>query len=110
MIKIDRRSRQSGLIVAGALTCTALLLSACSRDDGGTAPALPATERGEQVFDENCGVCHGAEGRGPALAEIKALPSSERRDRIRNHPVAGQIPQRLPAAQLSDVLEFLDAE
>ena len=60
--------------------------------------------------DDNCGVCHGTGGRGPALAELKALSSAERRDRIRNHPIAGQIPQRLPAHQLSDVIEFLEPE
>jgi hypothetical protein len=44
------------------------------------------------------------------LAELKALSSAERRDRIRNHPIAGQIPQRLPAHQLSDVIEFFESE
>ena len=66
-----------------------------------------AIERGEQAFIENCGICHGVAGRGPALAEIKALSSAERRDRIRNHPIAGQIPQRLPAHEHVDDLDVL---
>ena len=64
----------------------------------------------QPVFNDNCSVCHGAGGRGPALSEIKALSSADRRDRIRNHPIAGQIPQRLPAIQLSDVIEFFESE
>ena len=94
----------------GILPCTVLLLSACAPDSGSTSGEQPAVERGEQVFNENCGVCHGAGGRGLALAEIKALSSTERRDWIRNHPIAGQIPQRLPANQLSDIIEFLESE
>jgi mono/diheme cytochrome c family protein len=107
---IDRSTRWIGPGAVGILSCVVLLVPACAPDSGSTVVEPQATERGEQVFDDNCGVCHGTGGRGPALAELKALSSAERRDRIRNHPIAGQIPQRLPAHQLSDVIEFLEPE
>ena len=94
----------------GVWSCAVLLVSACAPESPDTVAEPQAIERGEQAFIENCGICHGVAGRGPALAEIKALSSTERRDRIRNHPIAGQIPQRLPAHELSDVIEFLESE
>jgi mono/diheme cytochrome c family protein len=94
----------------GFALCAILLASGCAQESGNTPSGPQMADRGEQVFDENCGVCHGAEGRGPALTEIRALSSAERRDRIRNHPIAGQIPQRLPANQLADVIEFLEGD
>jgi mono/diheme cytochrome c family protein len=69
-----------------------------------------AAARGEQVFDYNCGYCHGADGRGPSLAEITGLSKVERRNRIINHPIAGQIPQRLQANEISDLNEFFESE
>jgi mono/diheme cytochrome c family protein len=110
MSRIDRSGRWIAAGAAGILSCAMLLVPACAPDNGSKGSGVQATERGEQVFNENCGACHGVGGRGPALAELKALSSAERRDRIRNHPIAGQIPQRLPANQLSDVLEFLESE
>jgi len=94
----------------GFALCAILLASGCAQESGNTPSGPQMADRGEQVFDENCGVCHGAEGRGPELTEIRALSSAERRDRIRNHPIAGQIPQRLPANQLADVIEFLEGD
>ena len=110
MIRIDRSTRWIRPVAIGILSCAVLLVFACAPDGGSTADGPQAAERGEQVFNDNCGVCHGADGRGPALAELKALSSTERRDRIRNHPIAGQIPQRLPANQLSDVIEFFESK
>ena len=110
MVWFGRSNRLIKLTFIGFVSGAALLVSGCSQESGNTPGGLQATDRGEQVFDENCGACHGPEGRGPALAEIKALSSAERRDRIRNHPIAGQIPQRLPANQLADVIEFLEVE
>ena len=107
-ICLDKHWNRSATI--GLLSLVVLTLSACAPENGGTASGPEAAERGEQVFLENCGVCHGEGGRGPALSEIKALPSAERRNRISNHPIAGQIPQRLPANQLSDVIEFFESE
>ena len=110
MNRIDLSTRWIGRGAVGILSCAVLLVPACAPDSGSTVGGPQATERGELVFNDNCGVCHGAGGRGPALAEIKALSSAERRDRIRNHPIAGRIPQRLPAHQLSDVIEFFESE
>jgi mono/diheme cytochrome c family protein len=110
MIQINRSIDRAVPATFGMLCCAFLILSACAPDSGGTADGPQGAERGEQVFNENCGACHGVGGRGPALSEIKALSSADRRDRIRNHPVAGQIPQRLPANQLSDVIEFFESD
>jgi mono/diheme cytochrome c family protein len=90
--------------------CGVLFVSGCAQEDAGRGDMAPVAESGEQVFLENCGACHGPTGRGPELAELKALSPSERRDRIRNHPIAGQIPQRLPANELATVIEFLQSE
>jgi len=89
-----------------------MLLSACDVDMGSdTAASGPqAIERGAEVFELNCGACHGADGRGPSLDQIKSLSSEERRSRMVNHPVAGQIPQRLRAHELSDLREFFEAK
>ena len=110
MIRIYFGTRWTGPAMIGIVSCAFIFLSACAPDSGGPTSGPGATERGEQVFNDNCGACHGAGGRGPALSEIKALPSADRRERIRNHPIAGQIPQRLPANQLSDVIEFFESE
>jgi mono/diheme cytochrome c family protein len=96
---------------AALVLCWALMsITACNPTGDSAGGGPTGTARGGQIFDENCGVCHGAGGRGPALSEIRSLPSSERRDGIRNHPIAGQIPQRLPANELADVIEFLDTK
>jgi mono/diheme cytochrome c family protein len=87
-----------------------VLLSGCAPDSDGEGAMPASAESGAEVFTENCGACHGPTGRGPELAELKALTPSERRDRIRNHPIAGQIPQRLPANELARVIEFLESE
>ena len=109
MKRVDRSNRLLGRGTIGILASLVLFASACAPESADVAEEPRAAGRGEQVFDENCGVCHGPGGRGPALTELKALSSADRRDRIRNHPIAGQIPQRLPAHQLSDVIEFLES-
>jgi mono/diheme cytochrome c family protein len=94
----------------GLILICAMLASACSPESGSGSDSKRGAARGAEIFDENCGVCHGADGRGPSLAEITGLSSAERRDGIRNHPVAGQIPQRLPANELADVIGYLETE
>ena len=94
----------------GILSCSIILVSACDIDRGSSVSGPQAVERGEQLFNYNCGYCHGAEGRGPKLAELTSLSENDRRGKIINHPIAGQIPQRLRAHELSDLNEFLDSK
>lgn len=91
--------------------CLAGVVSACSPAD---TPAGPSSDKaanvasGASIFEENCGICHGAGGRGPSLESLMALGPAELRQAIRNHPTAGTIPSRLPANEISDLVEFLD--
>ena len=87
-----------------ALLPVCLLLAACER------PAQPpqATASPQEIFMENCGPCHGPGGRGPALEELQALDSAALRAGMRNHPTAGQIPQRLSADTIDKLITFLD--
>ena len=87
------------------------VVSACAPSEtptGEAAPAQTAAESGADLFAVNCGPCHGPGGRGPSLETLKALSSEDLRAAIRNHPTAGQIPQRLPANEIGDLIEFLD--
>ncbi len=110
--RIEGLAKQGMKFVAGVTTVKAAA-PACYISDWkdqlqGTGPQ--AVARGAQVFEYNCGFCHGADGRGPALSEIKSLSKVERRGKIINHPVAGQIPQRLQANEISDLNEFFESE
>ena len=110
MIQIDHAAPCSGLAVLGILSCAIFLVSACAPDRNKPLTGPQATARGAQVFDYNCGFCHGPDGRGPSLSEIKSLSEVERSNRIINHPISGQIPQRLRANEISDLNEFFDSE
>ena len=106
-----RGIRCVGTTVSGLLSCCVLIsVTACAPDSDRPLSGPQAAARGEQVFEYNCGYCHGAEGRGPALTDIRSLPKAERRNRIINHPISGQIPQRLQAHEISDLNEFFEAE
>ena len=94
----------------GIISLVILLASGCSPESDRPLSGRQAVERGATVFDYNCGFCHGPQGRAPALSELKSLSSSERRNRIINHPISGQIPQRLAAHELSDLVEFLESD
>ena len=107
---INRRHRSSKAAIFGILFCTVLFLTACGSDTGGPERDPQAAVRGEQVFIDNCGPCHGPGGRGPALAELQALSPADRSEKIRNHPTAGRIPQRLPANELINLIEFFASE
>ena len=99
-----------GPLSFGMILCAISLAPACTPDDDRPLGERQSAARGETVFDYNCGYCHGAEGRGPALSELKALSERERRKRIMNHPISGQIPQRLSAHELSDLIEFFGSD
>ena len=90
--------------------CAIILVSACAPESDRSLTGPQAVARGEQLFDHNCGYCHGTDGRGPPLSGIKSLSRAERHNKIFNHPVAGQIPQRLKAHELSDLSDFFDSE
>ena len=91
-------------------SCIIILVSACSPESDRSITGPQAVARGAQVFDYNCGYCHGTDGRGPPLSEIKSLSKVERRNKVINHPVSGRIPQRLKAHELSDLSDFFDSE
>ena len=110
MNQIDHAARWIGLGTVRILFCAIILVSACTPDSDRPLTGPQTAARGAEVFDYNCGYCHGASGRGPALSEIKSLSKVERHDKIINHPVSGQIPQRLQAHELSDLIEFFDSE
>lgn len=80
-------------------------LSACAPNDG---TSEKSAADGAALFDENCSACHGEQGRGPSMADIRALSPDGLRSAIRNHPTAGQIPQRLPAAEVQQLIEYLE--
>jgi mono/diheme cytochrome c family protein len=82
----------------------ALVLAGCAPD----TPPENAAANGEALFSQRCGACHGAEGRGPSLEELRALSPEELRARIRNHPRAGDVLDRLPAVEFSDLVEFIE--
>jgi len=77
-------------------------LSACAPDSGAPPPRSKA-----DLFNESCGACHGEAGKGPSLAELRALPEDELRAGIRNHPTAGQIAERLSADRIDRLIEYL---
>ncbi len=110
MRQINRTALWIGCVNIGILFCGMALISACAPDNDSPLSGPQAAKRGEQVFNYNCGFCHGAEGRGPKLTEIKSLSATELRGKIINHPISGQIPQRLQAHELADLNEFLESD
>ena len=110
MNQFDRVARWVGLTAYGFLFCSMIFVSACTPDSDSPLTGPKAVARGQQVFNYNCGYCHGAEGRGPTLSELKSLSKVERRKMIANHPVSGQIPQRLQAFEISDLNQFFESE
>ncbi len=109
MNHFDRVGPWIGLVVFGFLFCSMIFISACTRDSDSPLTGPQAVARGEQVFNYNCGYCHGAKARAPALSELKSLVENERRRAVFNHPVSGEIPQRLSSHDLSDLMEFLES-
>ena len=99
-------------LMTGLMLSFSVLLIGCAPDSNTAAPDTSAKEAsiqsGEEVFMINCSPCHGEGGRGPALSSIQSLTPEARGNAIRNHPTAGQIPQRLPAAQLAQLLDFFE--
>lgn len=84
-----------------------LFLAGCAQDN---QDAPEGADSGEALFERNCGACHGPEGRGPSMADIRSLPPAGLRNAITDHPTAGQIPQRLPAAEVQQIIEYLEKQ
>ena len=103
---VDSSNFRSVSVGAGIVLIVGTLLSACSPDTAGDGRESSAST-GAQVFSENCAVCH-AGGRASATSDLKSLSAAERADRIRNHPQAGPIIDRLTAKELLDLIEYLD--
>lgn len=95
-----RATKTAGLPII--LCC---ILAGCAPE---TATDDQRAASAEALFMENCSPCHGQQGRGPALAELRALGPDDLRTAIRNHPTAGQIPQRLPAASVQKLIEYIE--
>ena len=81
-----------------------VILTGCSQEK----PEDLARDEGEKLFSESCAACHGKEGRGPSMADLRALPSAELREAIRNHPTAGDLLERLTAADIGSLIEYLE--
>ncbi len=87
---------------------TALGLTACLGLLAGACAPEPPPPQGAELFDEKCGACHGQEGRGPSMDELRALPPDRLRDGIRNHPTAGDLLERLTATDIAKLVDYLE--
>ena len=83
-----------------------LLIAGCAPEPSEQGTGTSQAINGADVFAENCAVCH-LSGRAPRLESIKALSQSERGNRMSNHPRAGDLVDRLTAATLLDLIDFL---
>jgi mono/diheme cytochrome c family protein len=90
--------------VASISILISVLLAACAPDDGQEQSAASP----EQVFEKDCGACHRENGGGPTIAELRMLSTEDLRAAIIDHPTAGQIPERLPAARVDDLINFIE--
>lgn len=88
----------------GLVGALALMIVGCAQE---TTEEL-VRDDGEKLFAESCAACHGMEGRGPSMAEIRALPSAELRAAIKDHPAAGDLLERLTAADIGSLIEYLE--
>lgn len=82
------------------------LLAACAPED--TEEQAVVTP--EDMFMNSCGACHTVENNGPTIAELRALSPEELRAGIVNHPTAGDIPDRLTAAHIDDLIKYLESQ
>jgi mono/diheme cytochrome c family protein len=85
----------------------AVFLAACAPDSADDGNAAKYVAAGAEVFAENCAVCHGESGRGPALSDLRSLSTADRAVRITKHPDAGQIKERLSAIQILNLVDYL---
>lgn len=83
-----------------------VLLAACAPEG---APEQGAATP-EEMFIEQCGACHGTEARAPTISELRALSSEDLRAAISDHATAGEIAERLPAARVDDLINYIEQE
>ena len=105
----QRSYRKPTLRLSSVLaTGVCLMIAGCAPDSADERVGTSSSLDGAAVFAENCAVCH-LSGRAPRLESIQALPQAERTNRIRNHPQAGNLVDRLTAATLLDLIDFLNS-
>ena len=80
------------------------LLGAC----GSETAEEQADATTDEIFAQDCGACHSVANNAPSVEDLRALSSEELRAGIVNHPTAGNIPDRLTAARIDDLIQYLD--
>lgn len=103
---MSRSYRGFGVRLGLGLAGLCLMIAGCAPESADERAAASQPIDGAAVFAENCAMCH-LSGRAPKLESIKALSLAERSDRIKNHPRAGNLTDRLTAATLLDLIDFL---
>jgi mono/diheme cytochrome c family protein len=76
------------------------LLGACGSET--------AEEQADAIFTQDCGACHSVANNAPSIEDLRALSSEELRAGIMGHTTAGDIPERLTAARIDDLIQYLD--
>lgn len=95
--------RSLGKFVRLLIPCS-ILFAACAPEQ----TPEPSAVTPEQMFMESCGGCHTREDNGPSIADLRALSADELRVGISNHPTAGDIPDRLSAARIDELIKYLE--
>lgn len=66
-VALGRSAQRTGLLLACAPVAVAVLCGASSKH--------PDLQRGQELFERHCSVCHGKEGRGDGLASYLLYPA-----------------------------------
>ena len=80
------------------------LLGAC----GSETAEEQADATTDESFAQDCGACHSVANNAPSIEDLRALSSEELRAAIMGHPTAGDIPDRLTAARIDSLIQYLD--
>jgi mono/diheme cytochrome c family protein len=80
------------------------LLGAC----GSETAEERADATTDESFAQDCGACHSVANNAPSIEDLRALSSEELRAGIMSHPSAGDIPDRLTAARIDGLIQYLD--
>jgi len=107
-----RVDRGPGVVAASLIATIALVLAAC---DGGE-PSAEGVDlaRGEQLFDNNCAVCHGAQGTGttvgPPLVHVVYEPGHHSDEAFRRAVAEGSPQHHWDYGDMPAVPGLSDAE